>query len=65
MSHRLARLTGSQREAVLISYLTACLGGVIATFVTQASIAEGYVTGVAVLAAGLYGIWWFEKAPRR
>ncbi len=47
ISHRLARITGSPREAVLICYLLGGVGGVIATFVTQASIFEGYVVGSA------------------
>src|SRR5690606_19600324 len=37
LSHRLARLTGSRREAVLMCYLFAFIAGVVATFVTQAS----------------------------
>jgi UDP-GlcNAc:undecaprenyl-phosphate GlcNAc-1-phosphate transferase len=61
LSHRLARLTGSPREAVLICYLLGGFGGVMATFVTQASIFEGYAVGIAVLAAGLYGVWRLEK----
>ena len=40
LSHRLARLTGSPREAVLICYLLAGLAGVLATFVTQASLSK-------------------------
>jgi UDP-GlcNAc:undecaprenyl-phosphate GlcNAc-1-phosphate transferase len=63
LSHRLARFTGSQREAVLICYLFACIAGIVATFVTQASVPEGYAAGVAVLAAGLYGIWRLESVP--
>ena len=61
LSHRLARLTGSPREAVLICYLLGGLAGVLATFVTQASVIEGYLTGLAVLSAGVYGIWRLEK----
>ena len=61
LSHRLARLTGSPREAVLICYLLAGLAGVLATFVTQASLIEGYITGVGMLLAGLYGIWRLEQ----
>jgi UDP-GlcNAc:undecaprenyl-phosphate GlcNAc-1-phosphate transferase len=65
ISHRLARLTSSPREAVLICYLIAGACGVIATFVTQASLIEGYMMGAALLAAGAYGIWWFERLFRR
>ena len=65
LSHRLARLTGSPREAVLICYLFAGVAGVIATFVTQASIPEGYAVGIAVVLAGLFGIWRLERPPFR
>ncbi len=61
ISHRLARLTGSPREAVLTCYLLGGLGGVMATFVTQASVLEGYAVVIIVLLAGLYGIWRLEK----
>jgi len=63
LSHRLARLTGNPREAVLICYLLGCLSGMIATFVTQATIPEGYAVGAAVAAGALYGIWRLEKMP--
>lgn len=61
LSHRLARLTGSPREAVLMCYLFGFLAGVIATFVTQASVPEGYAAGGAVVIAGAIGIWRMEK----
>ncbi|OQA42243.1 MAG: putative undecaprenyl-phosphate N-acetylglucosaminyl 1-phosphate transferase [Chloroflexi bacterium ADurb.Bin325] len=64
LSHRLARLTGSRREAVLLCYLFAFIAGVVATFVTQASMPEGYAVGVVMLAAGAYGIWRMEKLFR-
>jgi len=63
LSHRLARITGSAREAVLICYLLGCASGVVATFVTQASIPEGYAVGAAMALAGVYGVWRLEKAP--
>jgi UDP-GlcNAc:undecaprenyl-phosphate GlcNAc-1-phosphate transferase len=63
LSHRLARKTGSPREAVLICYLFGFVGGVIATFITQASIFEGYVVGSAVFLVALYGLWRLEKKP--
>lgn len=65
LSHRLARLTGSQREAVLICYLIGFIAGVLATFITQASIIEGYAVGVTALLAGLYGIWKLERIFRQ
>lgn len=60
LSHRLARFTGSPREAVLICYLIGFIAGLLATFVTQASIIEGYAVGVAAFLAGIYGIWKLE-----
>ena len=65
MSHRLARLTGSPREAVFICYLIGFIAGVMATFVTQASMSEGYAVGLATLVAGLYGIWKLERVFRQ
>ncbi len=65
LSHRLARLTGSPREAVLICYLIGFVAGVLATFITQASIIEGYAVGGAALLAGLYGIWKLERIFRQ
>jgi UDP-GlcNAc:undecaprenyl-phosphate/decaprenyl-phosphate GlcNAc-1-phosphate transferase len=65
LSHRLARLTGSPREAVLICYLLGGVAGIVATFVTQASIPEGYVVGGAVVIFALYGIWRLERPPFR
>ena len=63
LSHRLARVTGSTREAVLICFLLGGGAGMAATFVTQASIVEGYGVGAAMLVAGIYGLWRMEKIP--
>jgi UDP-GlcNAc:undecaprenyl-phosphate/decaprenyl-phosphate GlcNAc-1-phosphate transferase len=63
LSHRLARLTGSPREAVLICYLLAGGCGVVATFVMQASLPEGYFAGGLVALVGLYSIWRLERLP--
>ncbi len=48
---------------MLICYLLGGCAGVLATFVTQASVIEGYAVGVAWLLAGLYGIWRLEHTP--
>ncbi len=56
ISHRLVAMGYTTREAVLICYLIASGLGVLAVFVTQASLVEGYVVGGAVAlfaAAGL------------
>ncbi|MCA9871334.1 MAG: undecaprenyl/decaprenyl-phosphate alpha-N-acetylglucosaminyl 1-phosphate transferase [Caldilineae bacterium] len=60
ISHRLARLTGSKREAVLLCYLIGCGFGMTAIFVTTASIVEGYLVGVVMAVSGLAMIWWLE-----
>ncbi len=61
LSHRLARLTGSPREAVLICYIIAFLAGIAATFVTQASVVEGYAVGLAAVIIAIFGIWKMEQ----
>ncbi|MCC6166432.1 MAG: undecaprenyl/decaprenyl-phosphate alpha-N-acetylglucosaminyl 1-phosphate transferase [Caldilineaceae bacterium] len=60
LSHRLARLTGSRREAVLICYLIAGAAGLVAVFLTQATVVEARFVAVFMLAAVIYGIWWLE-----
>jgi UDP-GlcNAc:undecaprenyl-phosphate GlcNAc-1-phosphate transferase len=61
ISHRIARLTGSRREAVLICYLIAGACGMVGIFITTASVVEGYAVGLAMLIAGVVAIWWFEE----
>jgi UDP-GlcNAc:undecaprenyl-phosphate GlcNAc-1-phosphate transferase len=60
VSHRLALLTGSRREAVLLCYLLAGALGLAAIFITQADVMEATVVGLALLITMLYGIWWLE-----
>jgi UDP-GlcNAc:undecaprenyl-phosphate/decaprenyl-phosphate GlcNAc-1-phosphate transferase len=57
LSHRLVQRGFSQREAVLILYLIAGGFGMVALFITEATVAEGYFLGglVALLAAA--AIW--------
>lgn len=62
ISHRLAELTGSRREAVLICYLLAGVGGLAAVFVTEANLLEATAVGSGILVLVLYGLWWFEFA---
>ena len=54
VSHRLVKLGYTQREAVLILYLVGCALGVIAMYLTQATVIEGYVVGGVTLLAGCY-----------
>lgn len=65
LNFRLAKLTGSPREAVLLCYLIAGACGMVATFITQASIIEGYAIGLGALLLGIYGIWRLEQVPVR
>jgi len=62
-SHRLVRAGRTQREAVLTIYIASFVLGLAAIFVTQASVAEGYVAGGLVTVAGLYGLWRMEHPP--
>ncbi len=62
-SHRLVAAGLTQREAVLTLYVVSFILGVLAVFVTRASVAEGYVVGGCVSLAGLYGLYRFEHPP--
>ncbi len=59
-SHRLVRLGFSPREAVLILYLFSGILGMMALFITQASVVEGYVVGALAALLGLGAIGWLE-----
>lgn len=62
-SHRLVRMGFTQREAVMALYLVGGTLGMIAVFVTQADLVEGYLFGGAAFLAALFGIWRLEKVP--
>jgi len=64
-SHRLAAAGMTQREVVLTLYVVSFILGLLATFVTQASVLEGYVVGGTVALAGLYDMWRLERSPFR
>jgi UDP-GlcNAc:undecaprenyl-phosphate GlcNAc-1-phosphate transferase len=61
ISHRLVALGYTRREAVLTCYLICVALGVVALFITQASIVEGYVVGGVVALVGIWGIWRMEQ----
>jgi UDP-GlcNAc:undecaprenyl-phosphate GlcNAc-1-phosphate transferase len=61
VSHRLVAMGYTRREAVLICYLICAGLGVLALFITQASITEGYVVGSAVALAACVAIWRLER----
>jgi UDP-GlcNAc:undecaprenyl-phosphate GlcNAc-1-phosphate transferase len=62
-SHRLVGAGMTHREAVLTLYVVCFVLGLLATFVTQASVVEGYVAGGLVVLAGIYGLWRLERPP--
>jgi UDP-GlcNAc:undecaprenyl-phosphate GlcNAc-1-phosphate transferase len=61
VSHRLVAMGHTRREAVLICYLICAGLGVVALFVTQASVVEGYVVGSVMTVTGLVALWRLEK----
>jgi UDP-GlcNAc:undecaprenyl-phosphate GlcNAc-1-phosphate transferase len=60
-SHRLVRRGLTQREAVFALYLVGCAFGLLAIFIMQASVAEGYQVGGAVLLVAAYALWRLER----
>lgn len=62
-SHRLTYAGLSRREAVFLLYIAAFLLGLVAIFVTQASVFEGYIVGVSVGIVALIALWRFERPP--
>lgn len=62
LSHRLARITGSQKEAVLLCFLIAGAGGVVAIFLTQANFLEAMLVASVVLLLGIAALWKLERS---
>ena len=60
-SHRLVRLGYTPREAVLILYLFSGILGMMALYVTQATLLEGYTLGVIAAVLATAAIWWLEQ----
>lgn len=63
-SHRLVRLGYGQREAVLVLYLLGGACGMVALFITQADVVDGYLVGGATAVAAAFAIWQLEKHAR-
>ena len=61
VSHRLVMMGATQREAVLILYLVCCALGVVAMFLTQATIIEGYFIGGVLAVVAVYALWRLEQ----
>jgi len=62
-SHRMIAAGMTKREAVLTLYVVAFVLGLLAVFVTQASVFEGYLVGGLTAMAGFYGLWRMEQRP--
>ncbi len=60
-SHRLVDRGFSQREAVLILYLMGGVFGMIALYMTQASLVEAYVMAGLTAVTAIYLIWKLEQ----
>ncbi len=65
VSHRLVRAGFTHREAVLTLYVVCFILGMLAIFVTQASVGEGYTTGALAALTGLFALWRMERPPFR
>ncbi len=63
ISHRLVAAGMTKREAVLSLYVVTFLLGLLAIFVTQASVMEGYIVGGTVALVGAYALWRVERPP--
>jgi len=61
LSHRLVKMGYSRREAVLLLYLLGSIFGMIAVFVTQATVLEAAIVGLTVFAVGVAVILYMEK----
>jgi UDP-GlcNAc:undecaprenyl-phosphate GlcNAc-1-phosphate transferase len=62
-SHRLTYAGLTRREAVFLLYIVAFVFGLLAIFVTRATIPEGYIVGGLVALTGLVALWRFERLP--
>jgi len=60
-SHRLVNFGFSPREVALILYLITGISGMMALFITQANIIEGYMVGGIAAILGLSAIYWLER----
>ncbi|OQY24984.1 MAG: undecaprenyl-phosphate alpha-N-acetylglucosaminyl 1-phosphate transferase [Anaerolineaceae bacterium 4572_32.1] len=63
-SHRLVGMGFTQREAVMILYLVGGALGLLAIFVTQATVLEGYTVGAAVALTALIVLIGLERRYR-
>ena len=62
-SHRLVSAGLTHREAVLTLYIVAFVAGLLAVFVMQASVLEGYLVGGIIALSAVYCIVRLERPP--
>jgi UDP-GlcNAc:undecaprenyl-phosphate GlcNAc-1-phosphate transferase len=62
-SHRLTYAGLTQREAVLVLYIASFVLGLLALFVTEATVLPSYLVGTLVVIAAFYAIWRLEHPP--
>lgn len=62
-SHRLTYAGLTRREAVLVLYVASFIFGLLALFVTEATVLPSYLVGNTVAIAGLYTLWRLERPP--
>jgi UDP-GlcNAc:undecaprenyl-phosphate GlcNAc-1-phosphate transferase len=60
VSHRLSFLLGSRREAVLVLYLVAGATGLVAVFLSDATLSEAQILASLVVAGLAFCLWWLE-----
>ena len=60
VSHRLSFLLGSRREAVLVLYLIAGAMGLVAVFLSDATLSEAQILASLVVAGLAFCLWWLE-----
>jgi UDP-GlcNAc:undecaprenyl-phosphate GlcNAc-1-phosphate transferase len=65
VSHRLVAQGWTQREAVFFLYLACGALGVLAMFLTTASVEVAYVVGACVLGVAAWGLWRLEQMMTR
>jgi len=65
LSHRLVKMGYTRREAVLSLYLLGSIFGMIAVFVTQASLVEAMIVALTIIFAGLAVIIFMENILNR
>lgn len=65
VSHRLAALGLTRREAVLICYLLGGVAGMVAVYISQARAPDAYIAAGLLACAMLAGIVWFETRDKR